>query len=176
MSQTTANSTLSGLSALEVQDRIQRGLVNDFTASSSRSYRTIIFANVFNLINVILFTIGAVMLAIGRVSDAVTSVGLILFNVLISIVQEVRAKRQLDHIALLNRPTITVLRDGQEQPIDLANIVIDDLILIRAGDQIVVDGVLIGEQRVRMDESLLTGESDQVENRRATTSCRAVSA
>lgn len=154
---------LHGLTEAEVQERQQRGLGNDFTMSSSRSYRIIIFSNIFNLINIILFTIGAVMLAIGRTGDALTSVGLIVFNVLISIVQEIRAKRQLDRIALLNRPTITALRDGEERTINPSEIVVDDILRIRAGDQIIVDGVMMGNQSVKMDESLLTGESDQVE-------------
>lgn len=155
--------TITGLTASEVEDRVRRGLVNDFKMSSSRSYRTILFSNLFNLINIILFTIGAVMLLIGRVGDAVTSVGLIVFNVLISIVQEIRAKRQLDQIALLNRPTVTALRDGQERVIDPSKIVVDDILVISAGDQIVVDGVVIGRGALLMDESLLTGESDHVQ-------------
>ncbi|MCA9891617.1 MAG: HAD-IC family P-type ATPase [Anaerolineae bacterium] len=159
----THSDSIQGLTDAEAADRRQRGLGNDFTVSSSRSYRTIIISNIFNLINIILFTIGGVMLAIGRAGDALTSVGLIVFNVLISIVQEIRAKQQLDRIALLNRPTITAIRNGQERTINPSDIVVDDILLIRAGDQVVVDGVLVGDKTITMDESLLTGESDQVE-------------
>ena len=77
----THSDSIQGLTDAEAADRRQRGLGNDFTVSSSRSYRTIIISNIFNLINIILFTIGGVMLAIGRAGDALTSVGLIVFNV-----------------------------------------------------------------------------------------------
>ncbi len=153
---------VTGLSASEVSARRQRGEGNDARIETSRSYKDILVNNVFNPINVILFAIGAVMIAIGRIGDAVTSVGLILMNVIIGIYQEIRAKRQLDHIALLTRPKITVLRDGQEQTVDPAELVKGDVIVVRAGDQIVVDGALVGGGKIDADESLLTGESDLI--------------
>jgi len=152
---------LRGLTEVEASARRAQGKGNTLKLATSRTYGDIIRANVFNLINIILVTIGAVMVAIGRVGDAVTSVGLIFFNVAIGIVQEIRAKQQLDKIALLTRPKTNVLRDGAEKVIDPSELVVGDLIVVRPGDQIVVDGKLIGG-KVEADESLLTGESDPI--------------
>lgn len=158
----TAEPSSTGLTTHEVMSRRQQGLGNNVQLSTSRSYVDILRANLLNLINVILFVIGAVMIAIGRWGDAVTSVGLILFNVVIGIYQEVRAKRQLDRIALLSRPRVTVIRDGQETIVDPSELVVGDAVLLRAGDQVVVDGKLIDGKNVEMDESMLTGESDAI--------------
>ena len=157
-----SNSRVQGLSQTEVATRRQQGQGNDVKLSTSRSYADIIRANLFNLINVILFVIGAIMIAIGRAGDAVTSVGLIVFNVLIGIYQEIRAKQQLDRIALLSRPRVSVIRDDQEAVVDPAELVVGDVIVVRAGDQIVVDGVVLDEAKLEVDESMLTGESDSI--------------
>jgi cation-transporting ATPase E len=151
-----------GLSMDEAISRRDRGQGNDLQVDTSRSYMDIIRYNVLNLINIILFSIGAVMIAIGRTGDAVTSVGLIMMNVVIGVFQEVRAKRQLDQIALLSRPRITVLRDSTEHLLDPSELVLGDVIVVRAGDQIVVDGKLLGQSSIDVDESLLTGETDHV--------------
>ncbi len=153
---------LRGLSESEVIARRQQGQGNNIRQETSRSYWDIIRYNVFNLINIILFTIGIVMVLIGRVGDAVTSVGVIALNVVVGVYQEIRAKRQLDQIALLTRPKATVLRAGKEQIVDPTQLVQGDIILLRSGDQIVVDGVVVGDGRVEVDESLLTGESDLI--------------
>jgi cation-transporting ATPase E len=151
-----------GLSESEASTRRAQGQGNNFRQETSRSYADIIRHNVLNLMNIILFAIGAVMISIGRVGDAVTSVGLIALNVVIGIYQEIRAKRQLDQIALLTRPKVSVIRDGAEKVIDPTDLVIGDLIVVRAGDQLVVDGRLIGDGKIDVDESLLTGEADLI--------------
>lgn len=153
---------IRGLSEAEVTQRRQQGQGNNVQLSTSRSYSDIVRANLLNLINVILFAIGALMIAIGRVGDAVTSVGLIVFNVLIGIYQEIRAKKQLDRIALLSRPRVSVIRDSQETVVDPGELVMGDVIVVRAGDQIVVDGVVLSGAQLEVDESMLTGESDSV--------------
>lgn len=152
----------TGLTQNEIIERRRRGQGNHIQLQTSRTYADIIRYNVFNLINIILFTIGAVMLMINRPGDAVTSVGLIGLNVIIGIYQEIRAKRQLDQIALLTRPRVTVLRDGAQTTIDPGELVLGDIIVVAPGDQIVVDGVIVGGGRIDVDESLLTGESDQI--------------
>lgn len=157
-----SETNLRGLSESEVLERRRRGQGNNVRVQTGRTYAEILQQNVFNLINVILFTIGAVMVAIGRVSDAVTSVSLIFFNAIIGIYQEARAKRQLDKIALLTRPRVTVIREGQSSVVDPSELVVGDLIGCESGDQIVVDGVIIGTGKVEVDESLLTGESDLI--------------
>jgi cation-transporting ATPase E len=117
--------------------------------------------NLFSLFNNILFAIGIALIAMGRYNDALTSVGIGLVNALIATVQELRAKRKLERIALLTRPTVTVLRDGAERNVDAAVLVEGDVLLLRAGDQVVVDGPLLSGP-VEVDESQLTGESDPV--------------
>ncbi|MCU0515060.1 MAG: HAD-IC family P-type ATPase [Anaerolineae bacterium] len=153
--------SLTGLTDQAAAERRQRGQGNNVRIQTGRTYAEILRQNIFNLINVILFTIGAVMVAIGRVSDALVSVSLIFFNAVIGIFQEARAKRQLDQIALLTRPKVTLLRAGHLRPADPAEIVVGDVILCDPGDQIVVDGTVL-QGRVEVDESLLTGESDLI--------------
>ena len=152
---------LAGLSDAQALALRQQGLGNTFQTATSRSYRDIIASNVLNPINLLLFAIGAVMVAIGRTSDAITSAGLILLNVVIGLYQEIRAKRQLDRIALLTRPRVAVRRAGQESSIDPAEIVQGDLVVASEGDQLVADGVIV-EGRIEADESALSGESDAV--------------
>ncbi len=152
----------SGLSEAEAQSRRQRGQGNDVAMRTSRTYGQIIRGNVINAINIILFGLGAVMVSIGRAGDAVTSVGLVGLNMVIGIYQEVRAKRQLDNIALLTRPRVTVMRDGQPREVDPSEVVLGDIIRISVGDQMVADGVVLGDSNAEIDESLLTGEADAI--------------
>lgn len=156
---------IQGLTEGEARIRRQRGEGNDTGLAPSRSYWDIARANLFTLFNNILFTIGVALIVLGRTNDALTSVGLGLINALISTVQEIRAKRQLDQIALVSRPTVTVVRDGREQVIAPTELVKGDILRVTAGDQIVVDGVVIGEGLLEMDESLLTGEPDLIRKR-----------
>jgi cation-transporting P-type ATPase E len=100
----------------------------------------------------------------GRLDDAVLTGGLVGMNVIVGVVQEGRAKRHLDHIALLTRPTATVVREGRERVVDPSEVVLGDLLIARPGDQIVVDGQVVDGQ-IDADESLLTGESDHVPKR-----------
>lgn len=153
---------VEGLTEREVSIRRQRGEGNDAGIRPSRSYWDIARANLFTLFNNILFTIGLALIALGRVSDALTSLGLGLVNALISTVQEIRAKRQLDRIALVANPKVTVVREGREKVIAPAEVVSGDVVQVSAGDQIVVDGVMLGEGLLEIDESLLTGESDLI--------------
>ncbi|MCB9078059.1 MAG: HAD-IC family P-type ATPase [Anaerolineaceae bacterium] len=156
-----SSSTLQGLTEQEALARRQQGLGNNVNIGSSRSYWDIARANLFTLFNNILFVIGVALISLGRVNDAVTSVGIGLVNACISTIQEIRAKRQLDQIALVARPEVTVVRDGQEKIIDPAELVKGDIIRVSSGDQVVVDGELL-EGALEMDESLLTGEPDLI--------------
>jgi len=151
-----------GLSESEVLARHQRGEGNDIAVGTSRSFIDILRQNMFTFFNNVLFTIGILLIALGRVNDALTSVGMGLLNALISTFQEVRSKRQLDKITLLTRPQVTVIREGQEKVVDPAELVSGDIFRVRPGDQIVVDGIVIGDSKVEVDESLLTGESDLI--------------
>ncbi|MCB9159250.1 MAG: HAD-IC family P-type ATPase [Caldilineaceae bacterium] len=152
----------TGLSENEAQQRRAAGLGNDVAHKSGRSYVDIIRANLFTFFNNILFAIGIALIAMGRINDAITSVGIGLVNALISTLQEMRAKRQLDQISLLTKPIVTVVRDGREREIDPNELVQGDLLRVNAGDQIVVDGVLVGDGMLEMDEALLTGEPNLI--------------
>ena len=154
--------SLTGLTDQQAQQKRQQGLGNDVKIKTGRSYLDIVRSNLFTLFNNILFVIGAALISMGRVNDAITSVGIGLVNACISTIQEIRAKRQLDQISLLAKPRVIVLRDGKEREIDPSEIVQEDILSVRAGDQIVVDGVLVGDGNLEMDESLLTGEPDMI--------------
>ncbi len=109
--------------------------------------------------------LAAVLIAFHHYLDALLSVGVVLANTLISLYQEVRAKRTLDRIAILTKPRATVVRDGREREIDPVELVVGDVVRAQAGDQIVVDGRVVGPGYLEIDESLLTGEADLVVRR-----------
>jgi cation-transporting P-type ATPase E len=153
---------VQGLTHQEVRARQERGETNAASFRSSRSYWDIVRSNLFNFFNNILFAIGIALVVLGQYNDAFTSVGQGLVNALIGTIQEINAKRKLDQIALLTRTKVRVLRGGQEQAIDPAELVKGDVVHVQAGDQIVVDGRVVGAGRLEMDESLLTGEPDLV--------------
>ncbi|MGY1773577.1 HAD-IC family P-type ATPase [Blastococcus sp. SYSU D00813] len=150
----------AGLSAAEAEARRRRGEANTAVRGSSRSYARILRTNVFSFFNVILFVIGAALLALGRYSDAFTSVGLGLVNAAISAVQEIRAKRKLDRLQLLSRGRVTVVRDGRDAEVLPHEVVRGDVLHLRPGDQVVVDGPVLDGGQLEVDESLLTGESE----------------
>jgi cation-transporting ATPase E len=158
---------LRGLSESEVLARRAQGQGNNVKLQTSRSYPQILRQNAFTFINTVLFAIGLVLILMGRTGDAVVTAGLVLLNVVVGVWQEGRAKRKLDQIALLTRPKAAVIREGRERSIDPAEIVLGDVLVIRSGDQVVVDGKVTGPEggRADVDESLLTGESDLVPKR-----------
>ncbi len=152
---------LTGLSQAEAEKRRAQGQGNHAPLQTNRTYWQIIRENVFTFINNALFLLGLALVLLGRPMDAVISVSVIMINVIVSVVQEIRAKRTLDRIALLTRPTATILRDGKEIKADPNEIVLGDVLRVSAGDQIVVDGAVV-EGKMDTDESLLTGESDLI--------------
>lgn len=153
---------MNGLTTEEVRQRRRDGLVNDSSVTTSRTYWDILKKNAFTPFNVILFIIGALLLLLRNPVSALSATGIIVVNIMISTVQEMRAKRRLDKIELLIRPKVTVVRDGREVVIDQTEIVKDDLVVLRSGDQALVDGELVACRSLEMDESLLTGESSTV--------------
>jgi cation-transporting ATPase E len=153
---------VEGLTGAEAEARRRRGEANTAVQGGSRSYAEILRTNVLSFFNLILFVIGAALLSLGRYSDALISVGLGLINAVISAAQEIRAKRKLDRLQLLDRTGVLVVRDGHEVEVPPGEVVRGDVVRVRPGDQIVVDGPLLIGGRVEADESLLTGESDPV--------------
>jgi cation-transporting P-type ATPase E len=152
----------AGLTEQEAHARRARGLGNRIPPATGRSYRQIVRENVLTFVNGVIFALGLTLLILGQWGDALVSVAVVGLNVLVGLVQEVRAKRVLDRIALLTRPTARVIRDSRSREIDPAEIVVGDLLAIGPGDQMLVDGILTSDGRIEVDESLLTGESEPV--------------
>jgi cation-transporting ATPase E len=148
-----------------VAARKARGEVNAPPPAPGRTYRQIFIGNVFSFINNVFYVLCLLLVLLGRPFDAILPLAVVLANVAVSVFQEVRAKRKLDKIALLTRPTAKVIREGREQTIDPGEIVRGDLLMASAGDQIVVDGTVVGDGTMEVDESQLTGESDLVRKR-----------
>ena len=152
---------MSGLNAAQVAERVRDGRVNIAPASPRRSLGQIIKANVVTPVNMIMTTLLVLILISGNPADALFA-GVIVSNSVIGVIQEVRAKRTLDALEVLNAPRATVRRDGLDIALDVSLVVADDLILVRPGDQIVVDGEVVEAFSLDVDESLLTGEADAV--------------
>jgi len=155
-------SAVQGLSTAEVAERVAAGQTNAFVQDTSRSAWSIVRANVLTLFNGIILACFIVLFAIGRWQDALFGFSAIA-NAVIGSVQEYRAKRALDRLALLNAPHARVMRDGSEAEIALDDVVLDDTLVLRAGDQVPADGVVAASRGLQVDESMLTGESDAVE-------------
>lgn len=153
---------MQGLTSEEVSQRIAAGQVNDADVRTSRTYTDIFVKNAFTPFNMILFLLGILLIFCHEFISAISATGIIIVNILISTIQEMRAKRKLDRISLLVKPKVTVIRDGVEKVIDQSEIVLDDIIITRAGEQAIVDGIAVSCRSVEMDESLLTGESSTV--------------
>ncbi|MFF1838319.1 HAD-IC family P-type ATPase [Streptomyces sp. NPDC058231] len=150
-----------GLTAAEVAERIARGEVNDVPVRSSRSVREIVRANVFTRFNLIIGVLWLVMLFVAPFQDSLFGY-VIIANTGIGIVQEWRAKRTLDSLAVIGEAKPTVRRDGVAAEISTSEIVLGDLIELGPGDKVVVDGTVAEADSLEIDESLLTGEADPV--------------
>ncbi|MEU8482041.1 cation-translocating P-type ATPase [Streptomyces sp. NPDC048641] len=150
-----------GLTTGEVAERVARGEVNDIPVRSSRSATEIIRANVFTRFNAIIGILWLIMLFVAPFQDSLFGY-VILANTGIGIIQELRAKKTLDSLAVIGEARPTVRRDGQATEISTSEIVLGDLIEIGPGDKIVVDGVCAEADSLEIDESLLTGEADPV--------------
>ena len=151
-----------GLTDAEVRERIARGAVNATGERTSRTAGEIVRANVLTRFNAILGVMLAIIIVVGPLQDGLFGIVLVA-NSLIGIVQELRAKRTLDRLAVLSAPRARVVRDGATREIAVGEVVLDDLLELRIGDQVTADGVVRAAAGMEIDESLLTGESDPVE-------------
>ena len=155
-----------GLTAAEVEQRIRNGAVNTVPDPPSRTVAEIIRANVVTRFNILLGALLLIVLLVLREPrDALFGIVLVT-NSAIGIIQEVRAKRTLDRLELLAAPKVRVIRSGQVQDVPVDGVVLDDLIALRPGDQLVVDAVVVETAGLEIDESLLTGESDPAHKRK----------
>src|SRR6201987_2486170 len=154
----------AGLTSGQVAERRSRGLANAGGERTSRWVAEILRANIFTRFNLILGVLLAVILVVGEPQDALFGIVLVT-NALIGIGQELRAKRTLDRLAVLSAPRVRVTRDGAPRDIAVDELVADDLVELRAGDQLVADGVVRASASMQADESLLTGESEPVDKR-----------
>src|SRR5215467_16209435 len=150
------------LSSLQGAERRALGLTNAGGERTSRSVAEILRANIFTRFNLILGVLLAVILVVGEPQDALFGIVLVT-NALIGIGQELRAKRTLDRLAVLSAPKVRVVRDGAPRDIAVDDVVADDLVDVRAGDQLVADGLVRDSANLQADESLLTGESEPVD-------------
>jgi cation-transporting ATPase E len=153
-----------GLTSAEVQQRVNRGQVNNFRQKSSRSWLGILRANVLTIFNLLLVGLTLVVLLTGSYPDALFGL-VIIVNSIIGILVEYRAKRTLDKLSVLSINQQAVLRDGIEQTIGFEQIVLDDVLVLHDGDQIFVDAKVLQAQSLRVDESQLTGESDEIDKK-----------
>jgi cation-transporting P-type ATPase E len=151
-----------GLTAAEIAQRMARGEVNDVPAAPTRTVWQIVRANVFTRFTALLGTMVIVILLVGSFQDALFGVVLVA-NAAVGIVQELRAKRTLDRLAVLTAPRAKVVRDGQVRDLAVSELVLGDVVEAAIGDQVVVDGRALVVQGLQVDESLLTGESDPIE-------------
>lgn len=151
----------TGLSSTEVADRIAAGRTNQVPDAPVRTLGQILRANIFTPVNAIMVTLFVLILAAGYPRDGLF-VGVVISNATIGIVQELRAKRELDRLALLSAPRARVVRDGAATDIGVSGVVADEVLDLGPGDQVVVDGVIVATAGLEIDESLLTGEADPI--------------
>ena len=156
-----AVTTTAGLTAAQVAQRVSLGQVNKVREQTSRSLAAIVRENVFTLFNAIIVGASVIVLLFGHIQDGIFG-GVMVINAVIGIVSELRAKRTLDALAIVDAPRARVVRDSSAQQIPAAEVVLDDVVSLGLGDQVPVDGEALEVNGLEVDESLLTGESRPV--------------
>ncbi|MFC8825591.1 cation-translocating P-type ATPase [Streptomyces sp. NPDC057137] len=151
----------TGLTAAEVAERVARGEVNDVPVRSSRSTAEIVRANVFTRFNALIGILWAIVLLVAPIQDSLFGF-VIIANTGIGIIQELRAKKTLDGLAVIGEAKPVVRRDGVAAGISTSEIVLGDVVELGPGDKVVVDGEIVEADNLEVDESLLTGEADPV--------------
>lgn len=152
---------ITGLTDEEVRQRVEEGLTNRTDISTDKTTKEIVISNVFTYFNLIFLVITILLIMVGSFRN-LTFLPIIIGNTVIGIVQEIRAKKTLEKMSLLNAPHADVIRNGSVKQISTDELVKDDVILLTAGKQICADAVVISGN-IQVNESLLTGEADEVE-------------
>ncbi|MCC6419959.1 MAG: HAD-IC family P-type ATPase [Gemmataceae bacterium] len=153
---------LRGLTAAEVAERVRRGQVNRTPRSEWKAYARIVARNLFTWFNAMVVPAAVALVALHEYQGGIAVSGMAVANTLIGLVQEIRAKRHLDRLAILVESRARVVRDGVAQAIPAGAVVLGDCILLAAGDAVVADGPVLDARFLEVDEALLTGESDPV--------------
>lgn len=153
-----------GLTSQQVQEHRLHGWVNRSVEPPSKTTKEIIHENIFTYFNLIFAILAVLLILVGSFRD-LTFLPVIIANTLIGIVQEIRAKQVLDKLTMLNAPHATVVRDGKKSVIDAEELVLDDIVIFKAGNQVCADAV-VSAGEVQVNESLLTGEADEITKRR----------
>ncbi len=148
----------TGLTDAEVAERVADGRVNVTPEPPGRTLGQIVFANTFTVVNAIMLTLFALVLLAGSPRDGLF-VGVVVSNSVIGVVQEIRARRELRRLEVVSESQVAVVRNGVTVEIDAEDVVLDDLVRLRTGGQVVVDGTAVDSVGLRLDESMLTGES-----------------
>lgn len=150
----------TGLNQKQVEERIEKGLVNKAVDSVAKTTREIVLENTFTYFNMI-FIFLAVLVCIAGSFRSLTFLPVVIGNTLIGIYQEIRARNVLEKMSILNAPSTIVVRDGQEKEVNSESLVVDDIVIFRGGEQIPADAVVV-KGEISVNESLLTGESDEL--------------
>lgn len=158
---------ITGLTDEEVRQRVEEGFTNRTDISTDKTTKEIVISNVFTYFNLIFLVITILLIMVGSFRN-LTFLPIIIGNTVIGIVQEIRAKKTLEKMSLLNAPHVDVIRNGSVKQISTEELVKDDVILLTAGKQICADAVVISGN-IQVNESLLTGEADEVEKTEGST-------
>ena len=158
---------ITGLTDEEVRQRVEEGFTNRTDISTDKTTKEIVISNVFTYFNLIFLVITILLIMVGSFRN-LTFLPIIIGNTVIGIVQEIRAKKTLEKMSLLNAPRADVIRNGSVKQISTEELVKDDVILLTAGKQICADAVVISGN-IQVNESLLTGEADEVEKTEGST-------
>ena len=158
---------ITGLTDEEVRQRVEEGFTNRTDISTDKTTKEIVISNVFTYFNLIFLVITILLIMVGSFRN-LTFLPIIIGNTVIGIVQEIRAKKTLEKMSLLNAPHADVIRNGRVKQISTDELVKDDVILLTAGKQICADAVVISGN-IQVNESLLTGEADEVEKTEGST-------
>lgn len=150
----------NGLSSAQVHEYVQNGWTNKAVEPPTKTIPKIIKSNLLTYFNLV-FAVLAVLLTVAGSFRNMSFLLIVVANLLIGIVQEIRAKKVLDRLSVLNSPTALVIRDGQQAEIPAEELVLDDIVIFRAGNQICADAIVV-DGEVAVNESLLTGETDEI--------------
>lgn len=151
---------MPGLSSREAEERIIQGLDNEQVSSSTRTVEQIVKENVFTYFNLIFTVLGVLLVIVGSFKD-LTFMLIVVANTAIGIAQEIRSKQTLDKLKLMKMPKCHVIRDGREKEVAVEDLVLDDVIVLRAGSQIPADAEVL-DGSVQVNEALITGEADEI--------------